>query len=139
MVESQNVRRETSRIGTGRGAPRVLVVDDDLPQRGLLASALKQSGYQVLIAGDGDQAEKAISIHQPDIVLLDLMMPGVDGWEFLRRLGDGRGSSPRPPVIVISAHLHADPQAVVRMGATAMLPKPIVLDELLSLLQHLVP
>lgn len=139
MVEGQSVRRDTSRIGTGRGSPRVLVVDDDLPQRGLLASALRQSGYQVLIAGDGEQAHTAISLHRPDIVLLDLMMPGVDGWEFLRRLGDDGGISPRPPVIVISAHLHADPQAVLRMGATALLPKPIVLDELLSLLEHLVP
>lgn len=137
MVQGEEGRRERSRHATGRGTPRVLVVDDDLPQRGLLSSALKQSGYHVLIAGDGDQAERAVSLHQPDVVLLDLMMPGVDGWEFLRRLGDGASDQPKPPVIVISAHLHTDPQAVLKMGAAAMLPKPIVLDDLLSLLEHL--
>lgn len=138
MVEPEKIRNAQDKSSSGRGNCRVLVVDDDLPQRGLLASALKQSGYHVLLAGDGDQAQKAVSLHRPDVVLLDLMMPGVNGWEFLRRLRED-GAQARPPVIVISAHLHTDPKAVLDMGAAAILPKPVTLDDLLSLLNHLVP
>lgn len=137
MVQQESVQRGTTRGSSGRGPARVLVVDDDLPQRGLLAKALKQSGYHVLLAGDGEQAQKALTIHAPDIVLLDLMMPGVNGWDFLQRMKTS-GQLEKIPVIVISAHLHTDPKGVLEMGAAALLPKPIRLDDLLSLLQHLV-
>lgn len=117
---------------------RVLVVDDDLPLRGMLSAALRQHGFQVFLAGDGNEAHRALTLNNPHIVLLDLMMPGMNGWDFLQRLRE-TGYLGKTPVIVISAHLRVDPQAVLQMGASAMLPKPFNLDELISLIEHLAP
>lgn len=115
---------------------RVLVVDDDMPLRGMLSAALRQHGFQVLLAGDGGEAQRAFSLHHPDIILLDLMMPGENGWDFLQRLKE-TGFLGSIPIIVISAHLRIEPQAVLQMGVSAMLPKPFNLDDLMNLIQHL--
>lgn len=117
---------------------RVLVVDDDLPLRGMLSAALRQHGFQVFIAGDGGEAQRALTLHHPDIILLDLMMPDINGWDFLQRLKE-TGHIGTVPIIVISAHLRNDPQAVLQMGVSAMLPKPFDLDDLFALIEHLAP
>src|SRR5256885_1050112 len=82
----------------------VLVIDDDLPLRGMLAAALRQHGFQVLLAGDGAEGQRALNIHHPDVVLLDLAMPDVNGWDFLQRLQE-TGRLGQIPIIVVSAHL----------------------------------
>ncbi len=120
------------------GKKRVLVIDDDLPIRGMLAAALRQHGYQVLLAGDGGEGQRALTIHNPDIVLLDLAMPDVNGWDFLQRLQE-TGRLGKIPIIVVSAHLRVDPQAILRMGVKAILPKPFNLPELIDLIEHLSP
>src|SRR5919201_1455704 len=94
---------------------RILVIDDDLPRRGMLAAALRQHGFQVLLAGDGAEGQRALNIHKPDVVLLDLAMPDVNGWDFLQRLQE-TGYLGSIPIIVVSAHLHVDPQAILQMG-----------------------
>lgn len=114
----------------------VLVIDDDLPIRGMLASALRQNGYQVLLAGDGAEGQRALTIHHPDIILLDLAMPGVNGWDFLQRLQE-TGHIGRLPIVVVSAHLRVEPQALLQMGVSAILPKPFNLNDLLQLIEHL--
>lgn len=117
---------------------RVLVIDDDLPLRGMLAAALRQHGFQVLLAGDGAEGQRALNIHSPHVVLLDLAMPEVNGWDFLQRLQES-GNLGKIPIIVVSAHLHVDPQAVLKMGVAAILPKPFNLPELIDLIEHLSP
>lgn len=117
---------------------RVLVVDDDLPLRGMLSAALRQHGFQVYIAGDGGEAQRVLALNHPDIILLDLMMPDINGWDFLQRLKE-TGHIGKVPIIVISAHLRVDPQAVLQMGVSAMLPKPFNLDDLFTLIEHLSP
>ncbi len=115
---------------------RVLVIDDDLPIRGMLAAALRQHGYQVLLAGDGGEGHRALTIHQPDIVLLDLAMPDVNGWDFLQRVQE-TGHLAKTPIVVVSAHASQQPQALLQMGVSAILPKPFNLADLLSLIEHL--
>lgn len=115
---------------------RVLVIDDDLPIRGMLAAALRQHGFQVLLAGDGNEGQRALTIHNPDVVLLDLAMPGVNGWDFLQRLRE-TGHLGRIPIVVVSAHLGVQPQALLQMGVSAILPKPFNLPELITLIEHL--
>ena len=115
---------------------RVLVIDDDLPIRGMLAAALRQKGFQVLLAGDGAEGQRALSIHQPHIVLLDLAMPGVNGWDFLQMLRE-TGHVGRVPVVVISAHLGVQPEALLQMGVAAILPKPFNLPDLMGIIEHL--
>jgi DNA-binding response OmpR family regulator len=117
---------------------RVLVIDDDMPLRGMLAAALRQHGFQVLLAGDGEEGQRALKIHDPNVILLDLAMPKVNGWDFLQHLQE-TGRLGRVPIIVLSAHLHVDPQAVLQMGVAAILPKPFNLPELIDLIEHLSP
>ena len=116
----------------------VLVIDDDLPLRGMLAAALRQHGFKVLLAGDGAEGQRALNIHHPDVVLLDLAMPDVNGWDFLQRLQE-TGHLGRVPIIVVSAHLHVDPQAILQMGVKAILPKPFNLPELIDVIEHISP
>lgn len=117
---------------------RVLVIDDDLPLRGMLAAALRQQGFRVLLAGDGAEGQRALTIHNPDLVILDLAMPNVNGWDFLQRLKE-TGHIGQVPIIVISAHLRVEPQAVLQMGVAAILPKPFNLADLMALIEHLAP
>ena len=116
---------------------RVLVIDDDLPLRGMLAAALRQHGFQVLLAGDGAEGQRALTIHNPDLILLDLAMPDVNGWDFLQRLQE-TGHLGRVPIIVVSAHVRVEPQALLQMGVSAILPKPFNLPDLLDVIEHLV-
>jgi len=137
-----NQVQNQSNSGTKRIADidrkRILVIDDDLPLRGMLAAALRQAGFQVLLAGDGDEGHRALTIHRPDVILLDLAMPGMNGWDFLQRLKE-TGFLGTLPIIVLSAHLHVEPQAILKLGASAILPKPFNLTELIDLIEHLSP
>jgi len=117
---------------------RVLVIDDDLPLRGMLAAALRQHGFQVLLAGDGAEGERALTIHNPHVILLDLAMPEVNGWDFLQHLQE-TGRIGKVPIIVVSAHLRVEPQAILQMGVSAILPKPFNVPELIDLIEHLAP
>jgi DNA-binding response OmpR family regulator len=117
---------------------RILVIDDDMPVRGMLAAALRQHGFQVLLASDGAEGQRALTIHHPNVILLDLAMPKVNGWDFLQRLQE-TGHLGNVPIIVLSAYLRQDPKAVLQMGVSAILPKPFNLPELIDLIEHLSP
>jgi CheY-like chemotaxis protein len=67
-----------------------------------------------------------------------LAMPNVNGWDFLQRLRE-TGHLGTTPIIVVSAHLRIDPQAVLQMGVAAILPKPFNLPDLINLIEHLSP
>src|SRR5512132_3366743 len=113
---------------------RVLVIDDDLPLRGMLAAALRQHGFQVLLAGDGAEGHRALTIHNPDVILLDLAMPDVNGWDFLQRLQE-TGHLGTIPIVVVSAHVTVQPQALLQMGVAAILPKPFNLSDLIDVIE----
>jgi DNA-binding response OmpR family regulator len=115
---------------------RVLVIDDDIPLRGMLAAALRQAGFQVLLAGDGAEGHRALTLLHPDIVLLDLAMPDVNGWDFLQKLQE-TGHLGTVPIVVVSAHVRVEPQALLQMGVAAILPKPFNLPDLIDLIEHL--
>jgi len=136
MSSVANTERKPPRRKSVARRKAVLVVEDDLPLRGMLSVALRGRGFQVLLAGDGGEAQQVLTIHQPSVMLLDLAMPGVNGWDLLQKLKE-TGMSTRVPTIVISAHLRVDPKAVLQMGATAILPKPFNLNELLDLVDDL--
>ena len=85
---------------TGNGSPRVLVVDDEENIRFLVGSALEVAGYEVALAGTGRRALELAESFGPDVVVLDVMLPDVDGFTVLQRLRD-RGS--RAPVIFLTA------------------------------------
>jgi len=108
--------------GLERG--RILVVDDDLVNRRVLERALERAGHETVSAADGAQALSAIAEDPPDLVLLDIVMPGIDGIEVLERLKSDPGTQ-HIPVVMISAV--DETEAVIRCiesGAEDFLPKP---------------
>jgi two-component system KDP operon response regulator KdpE len=112
------------------GAPvRILLVEDDVPLRHALSGAVRRAGYEVTEVEDGDRAVSALRSQAYDLVLLDLGLPFVDGWEVLRTL-EGRRL---PPVVVISARgEERDKVRALDMGADDYLAKPFGTPELLS-------
>jgi CheY-like chemotaxis protein len=105
----------------------VLVVDDEPDVQQFLSLVLEDTGYCVDCAADGWEALHKIEANHPDLVVLDLMMPGLDGWGVLRRL---RLSSPHPKVVVVSTC--ADTAQAARAGACACLSKPFLPGELIK-------
>ena len=103
----------------------VLVVEDDTPLRRMIAMFLRATGYLVRTAEDGLAGLDLVRDELPDLVLLDLMMPGLDGWEVLRRL-KGDALTAAIPVLVLTASVDAPlPEQALRLGATRFLAKPI--------------
>ncbi|MCC6850191.1 MAG: response regulator [Deltaproteobacteria bacterium] len=113
----------------------IVVAEDDEGTRTVLASALVRAGYDVAPITDGQLVLSTVARGNVGLVILDLRMPGMNGWEVLRRLKDSRlgGSPPRtlPPVIVVSAQSDSETQRfATRLGAAAFLAKPIDLRDL---------
>lgn len=108
---------------------RVLVVDDDLEIRVLLRALLEGSGYVVETARDGRQALASFPEPRPDLVVLDLAMPGIDGWGVLEAL-QGRGRL--PPVLLLAEHGEDPRQGRFRETIAACLFKPVEPSEFLG-------
>jgi CheY-like chemotaxis protein len=106
----------------------VLVAEDDAPTRSFLVAALSDEGYIVTAATDGKDALERCAEVQPDIVVLDLSMPIVDGFEFLRRRGPGCSA----PVVAISAGFRKDQLSGLRV--TAFVAKPFDLQVLIAVI-----
>jgi DNA-binding response OmpR family regulator len=112
---------------------RILVVDDDTVVRAALAAVLESEGYDVDKAEDGLQAVARATARPPDLVLLDLNMPHVDGWTAFAKLDRVR---PLLPVIVITARPHQYKEAV-RLGVDAFMEKPLDFPVLLRAIHSL--
>jgi two-component system, OmpR family, response regulator MprA len=114
---------------------RILVVDDDRAVRESLRRSLQFNGYQVELAGDGQQALDLVTQQRPDAMVLDVMMPRLDGLEVCRRL---RGTGDDLPILVLTARdAVSDRVAGLDAGADDYLPKPFALEELLARLRAL--
>ena len=114
---------------------RVLVVDDEPAVRAALERALRLEGYDVEVAGDGSEALRRLSLGAPDVVVLDVMMPNVDGLEVCRRL---RESGDRTLVLMLTARdAVEDRVAGLDAGADDYLVKPFALEELHARLRAL--
>jgi CheY-like chemotaxis protein len=115
--------------------PLVLVVDDDDSTREMLVLALTDEGYRVVEARDGREAIRFVAELHPDLVLLDVRMPGMTGQELLPLL---RREHPDLPVVLTSADPRLAYEAA-REGATAVLVKPFDLDQLLETVARTLP
>jgi DNA-binding response OmpR family regulator len=115
--------------------PRVLVVDDDESIRQVIEMALADDGFEVALAEDGQGALAAAARFRPDVILLDMRMPGVDGWRFAEAYRATAG--PHAPILVLTAARSAA-ESAADIRADAYLAKPFELAELLRLLWGLV-
>lgn len=113
---------------------RILIADDDEPTRRLLAESLEEEGYQVQVAADGRQALDTASSFLPDLVLLDVKMPEIDGLEVARRLH----AKSNVPIIMLSALVEdIDRVAGLSAGSDDYITKPVRPRELLLRMQSL--
>jgi len=113
----------------------IVIADNDEATRVVLGHALERSGYAVETIADGQCLWPTLQLPEVSLVILDLRMPGMNGWEVLRRLKDTRQhptmARPALPVIVISGQSDPETQRfAVRLGAAAFIAKPIDLQDL---------
>lgn len=118
---------------TGDRCVRVLVVDDDQGIREFVRTVLADEGYEVAEATDGQQALERCEGVQPDVILLDMRMPVMDGREFARTYRQRPG--PHAPIVVVTAALDVAKDAK-EVGANGFLGKPFQLDDLLRLVEQ---
>jgi two-component system, chemotaxis family, chemotaxis protein CheY len=116
----------------------VLVVDDDPSIRRMIIAALRREGYTFLEAPNGREALDLMRAEHPDVVVLDLMMPVLSGWDVLKE----RQTDPelsRIPVIVVSANRDPEVATAVNSGICAFLPKPFDISALSALVRSCIP
>ena len=109
-------------------SPSVLVVDDDTAFRQVMAGELSRLGYEVDAVGTGEEAIRRVAVAEPEIVLLDLRLPGMGGLETLKAI---QAASPATEVIMLTGHGSIDTAIEsIRVGAFDYVVKPCPLDEL---------
>ncbi len=112
------------------GAQRVLIADDNRFIRTLVKAALAPDDYDIVEAVDGVDAFEKIGSEAPDLVLLDLVMPGMSGFEVLERMGAGGSGPPCPVMMLTTAASAADLERASAIGAADYLVKPFDKNEL---------
>ena len=116
--------------GREQSGPTVLVVDDDPRLREYVRANMELEGYAVLEAGGADEGMKVLEGEQPQLILLDVMMPGTDGWEMLRRIQEAHGAI---PVIMFSGKIDERSAAEAEQrGATGFIGKPFDPQQLIE-------
>lgn len=117
--------------------PSVLVVDDEPQVVWVLEFSLQGEGYETFSAHDGMEALDQIRRHRPDLMVLDVMMPRMDGWSVLEALAE-MPVADRPRVIMVTALASAsDRDRAMRLGAEAFVAKPFDMEHLVGVLQGL--
>lgn len=111
---------------------RVLIVDDSSQVRSSLARVIGSEGFVVLLASNGREAIEILFVQDIDLVLMDLAMPELNGWQALQQLSE---KLQRVPVIVMTGQPHQR-QWVERLGARALLEKPFEPDDMLALVRQ---
>lgn len=119
-------------------AERILIVDDELPARTALALLLRREGYEVCEASDGASALTACASFRPDLVLLDILMPGMSGFEVCRRIKTTPETRLTPVVLITGLSAREDRIQGINSGAEDFLSKPIDINELLARVRSLV-
>ncbi|MEH2127132.1 CHASE2 domain-containing protein [Nostoc sp.] len=123
--------------GIQGSAPQILIVDDDRNHCSMLTSLLQEIGCQTLEATDGKHGLQMAIEHNPDVILLDLAMPNMDGFELMVHLQANPETCSIPIIVSSASVFEENRQRSLEAGATAFLPKPLQIDELLNRLRSL--
>ena len=138
-VLSGSVEQEANRVSQERedGRPVVLVVEDFEDNRFMMRRLLEMSGYRVVEAVNGNQAVEMATSVRPDIILMDLSLPQLDGLAATRRIRTQEGLG-KVPIVAVSAHDSADFHAeALAAGCNEYVTKPIDFDQLVNLLDRM--
>jgi two-component system cell cycle response regulator DivK len=120
--------------GTGR-RPRVLVIEDNVDMREFLARVLDRQGYDFLEAGDGEEGLAIARAQQPDLILMDISLPALDGFEVTRQLKQDAAMG-HIPIVAVTAHARpADEQRALEAGCDGYLSKPYSLRDFVALIE----
>ena len=130
-VRSWYMSRRSADLGT------ILVVEDYEDARGMLRILLESDCFRVFEAADGAKALEVLRSEQPDIILMDLAMPGLDGFETIRRIRD-IDKFQDTPIIVLTAYGQMFSEEILRAGANHVIDKPIDVHALENLLRNLI-
>lgn len=114
----------------------VLVVEDDESIRNVITDILEEHGFRVLAAANGADALEYVGKHRPDVMVLDLLMPVMHGWDFMETYAERTGGEPIP-IVVVSVNA-ALPRSFNRFGVHSVVPKPFDVDELLESVERAV-
>lgn len=114
-------------------AVRILLIDDDHRLAGMVSDYLGQSGYVVSVSSTGESGLIDVEVIKPDLVLLDLMLPGIDGLEVCKRIRSLGSATSRTPIVMLTAKGEAMDRIIgLELGADDYLPKPFEPRELLA-------
>jgi two-component system, cell cycle response regulator DivK len=117
--------------------PRLLYVEDNEMNRDMLSRRLQRRGFEVLIAGDGEQGVTLAAAEKPDLILMDLSLPVLDGWEATRRI-KAAPDTRHIPIIGLTAHaMAADRDKCLEAGCDDYDTKPVELGRLLEKIERL--
>lgn len=117
-------------------SPKILVVEDNQDNREMVVKVLKFNGYQVVEAVDGEEAIEKAKAEHPDLILLDIFLPKMDGYEATRRL-KGDTSLRNIPIIALTAHaMKGSMEEALAVGCDGYISKPIDVRELPKQIQH---
>jgi len=112
--------------------PRILLVEDNEMNRDMLSRRLIRNGYEVVIAVDGQQGVDMAVSEKPDLILMDMSLPVIDGWEATRRI-KAEGATSKIPVIALTAHAMAgDREKAMEVGCDDYDTKPVEIARLLG-------
>ena len=110
----------------------VLIVDDSPTEQHVLTQVLEKNGFETLVASDGEEAISMAETSQPDLILMDVVMPGMNGFQATRQLSRNPDTSAIPVVMVTSKDQETDRIWGLRQGAVDYLMKPVKQDDLLA-------
>ena len=117
--------------------PKILLVEDNEMNRDMLSRRLERKGYQVVLATDGASGVEMAQTHAPDLVLMDMSLPVLDGWEATRRL-KADAATQHIPVIALTAHaMSSDRDKAIEAGCDDYDTKPVELPRLLGKIEAL--
>jgi two-component system, cell cycle response regulator DivK len=117
--------------------PKVLLVEDNEMNRDMLSRRLARRGFEVVFAADGQQGVDLARSEKPDIILMDMSLPVMDGWEATRRI-KADGTMCRIPVIGLTAHaMSGDREKAIEAGCDDYDSKPVEIDRLLGKINRL--
>jgi len=115
---------------------KILIVDDSSVNNYLLENILEEKGYELQIAFDGKEALNFLNNDPPDLVLLDIMMPGIDGYEILNKINSDKNLKGIPVIMVTSKTEPQDKQKAMDIGAIDYVEKPIDIDFLIKKVEN---
>ncbi len=117
----------------------ILVVEDSPTDRNVMIRYLQDAGLTVVAVGSGEEAQKVLKAQKPDLIILDVILPGQSGFEICRELKQSEATKNIPVVICSTKGTDVDKTWGTMLGANAYLRKPVDPDELMQTLRRLVP